>query len=127
MQGQEPGLFEFLGHDRDLLARADEADERRWHAWTRWFRAHGRAPRLAFLPPATPELEAFDDPPAWTLVGGLFRVVRDGGWVVSQPQPVTARPDTWAWPGSVCERRGHHALIDRGEVTVCDDCHEVSC
>ena len=128
LSGQEVDLFEFMGSSDELCDAADEADFVRWQRWNEEFRRLGYSPSpVRPVPPAAVELRALVDPLAWTYVADLYRVWRDGAWVVAEPQPVpTADRRGWTWPNTRCASRGHHSLEQIGSVTVCEDCHQVS-
>jgi hypothetical protein len=130
LHGQESDFFEFIGSSDELDEAADEHDYDRWRAWNERFRALGYAPsQLNEMPPPVPELDEIVEPRPWAFVAGLYRVWTDGVWRVANPQPVLGDPDAtegWTWPGTRCETRGHHSLEDLEEVTMCEDCHQVS-
>jgi hypothetical protein len=130
LHGQESHFFEFMGRSDELDDAADNDEYQRWRAWNERFRALGYSPSgLSDLPPPVPQLGGVIDPGPWAYVAGLYRVWHDGVWEVSNPQPVLNDPeamDGWTWPGTPCEARGHHSLENIGEITLCEDCHQVS-
>lgn len=125
--GQEAGQFEFMGRSDELLDGMDAGDEARWRAWNKRFRATGIAAALPTLPAEAAELDGLDEPQPWTYIAGRYWVWSCGRWAAAEHQPAPELdPPGWAWPGTTCAARRHHALSLLGPVTVCDDCHEVT-
>lgn len=129
LAGQEAELNEFLGREVDQVSALEIE---RWQDWNASWRRTGHAPSLQRQPAAVEVPENLGPPLPWIYIAGDYRVCENGAWRPAAPQPapyasfVSPARDGWAWPGSLCEARRHHALVAYGELSVCDDCHHVS-
>jgi hypothetical protein len=128
LNGQQIGLFEFMGRSVELYDAFSDEDVERWRRWNAEFSELGYEPSVvAMMPPPLPDLNDLRDPRPWVYVADQYRIWLDGQWVVPDPQPIPISGRRgWAWPGTLCEGRGHHSLEQLDTVSICEDCHEVT-
>lgn len=117
--GQESTFGTFLGGAEPDPA---ERDVSAWKKYNETLHDTGTNYLIAALPTDVFEFEHVSAPVPWTFVAGRYWTLKNGSWVGGD-----FRDDyDEFWPDSICEKRGHHALAQLGESSLCEDCHQVS-